>query len=341
MESPTPKTLYSLQIGRGLAALAVVLHHCAVLLPPIYPNFPVPLHHLLYLGYFGVDFFFVLSGFIIAYVTQTSPTTSESARHYVLSRILRVYIPYYPVMLALLLVISFMPQLPLVMRDQYSLLGTFTLLPSDTRPALTIAWTLQHELMFYVLFGFCHFILRDWRLIFLWAVPIAMLHSSIESRSMTVMFGVINLEFLCGAAAFFCYQQQWFRDLRLHMLILGLFILGGAFSYFYAAPASDYRIIAAVGFSCIIVAIAYYETHICFAASRWLIFLGATSYAIYLVHLPLLSLLMKFHTYVDGWAFALAACIGVAIGGGALYHLAYEKPALRYLRRLLLRKHIA
>ena len=56
-------TLVSLQIGRGIAALLVALFHAGALVE-INCGYS-PLHGVLAFGYAGVDFFFVLSGFII------------------------------------------------------------------------------------------------------------------------------------------------------------------------------------------------------------------------------------------------------------------------------------
>ncbi|GIW99734.1 MAG: hypothetical protein KatS3mg111_3067 [Pirellulaceae bacterium] len=89
-----------LEVGRGIAAIWVVLHHCdqsfnAFMAAP--GNRP----SLLVNGYLGVDFFFILSGFIIAYSTQQLQSRGGGGgggvKQYALSRITRIYIPYLPI----------------------------------------------------------------------------------------------------------------------------------------------------------------------------------------------------------------------------------------------------
>ena len=61
-------TLASLQAGRALAALAVVAFHLSIMMgEDRYGGVPVFGAATRY-GYLGVDYFFVLSGFIIAHV---------------------------------------------------------------------------------------------------------------------------------------------------------------------------------------------------------------------------------------------------------------------------------
>ncbi len=64
------KQLYSIQILRGLAATAVLIAH-TIEHPRAETNNAITM-----LGVFGVQLFFVISGFIIAYVNASGPATS-------------------------------------------------------------------------------------------------------------------------------------------------------------------------------------------------------------------------------------------------------------------------
>ena len=59
--------LESIEAGRGVAATAVVLHHASASANAFSGQGPQVLTSIFDLGYLGVDFFFVLSGFIIYY----------------------------------------------------------------------------------------------------------------------------------------------------------------------------------------------------------------------------------------------------------------------------------
>jgi peptidoglycan/LPS O-acetylase OafA/YrhL len=67
--------------------------------------------------------------------------------------------------------------------------------------------------------------------------------------------------------------------------------------------------------------------------SIWML-LGAASYAIYLIHQPVISVLARLAVHSQmGWAATLLAMLVVSVGGGLAYYLLYEKPALAMIRR--------
>ncbi len=61
-------TIQTLQAGRAVAALAVVFFHAAISTDTFTNGMPQSIRWIAGFGYLGVDFFFVLSGFIIAYI---------------------------------------------------------------------------------------------------------------------------------------------------------------------------------------------------------------------------------------------------------------------------------
>ncbi|NYA48442.1 hypothetical protein BES36_005965 [Haemophilus quentini] len=83
----TSTTFYSLQYIRGFAALAVLFFHLRASLNNAYSQ--VNLGDLLFSqGYLGVDFFFVLSGFIICFSTEKENYGWGS---FIIRRFFRIY----------------------------------------------------------------------------------------------------------------------------------------------------------------------------------------------------------------------------------------------------------
>lgn len=60
-------------------------------------------------GLYGVDFFFVLSGFIIYHIHQNDPREYGAARSFLSKRIRRIYTPYMPITFVLIAAYLFFP----------------------------------------------------------------------------------------------------------------------------------------------------------------------------------------------------------------------------------------
>ena len=142
----------SLQVFRGLAAFAVVSHHAVVSTDAFVGIVPYSINSILVKGYLGVDFFFVLSGFIIMYTHMNDNQTNSSLLRYILKRVTRIYPPYLPISITLIAFYKLMPELSASGGREYSLMSSFLLIPSDLPPALPVAWTLIHEMIFYTFF---------------------------------------------------------------------------------------------------------------------------------------------------------------------------------------------
>jgi peptidoglycan/LPS O-acetylase OafA/YrhL len=156
-----------LQIFRGIAALMVVLHHSIGSIK-YYHKIDYPfLSYIGSIGKYGVDFFFVLSGFIITYSAYYKYNEPNSFRNYFKNRLIRIYVPYLPLGIFMLIIYTLLPGFSNGNRD-ISLLTSLTLIP-DGNPALSVAWTLSFELCFYLLFSISFYSKRAWNFfIFVW-----------------------------------------------------------------------------------------------------------------------------------------------------------------------------
>jgi len=141
--------LYGLQVARGLAALMVILYHADLNAEFFYG---IPFKGLFRFGYIGVDFFFVLSGFIIFYVNYKKDTGFSQWKKYILKRLIRIYPAVFLVSLVMVVSYKLLPGLSNVQRD-FSIISSLLLLPANNPPALMVAWTLIHEMIFYMVFS--------------------------------------------------------------------------------------------------------------------------------------------------------------------------------------------
>lgn len=103
--------IQSLQLFRGFAALAVVAHHTALSTGAFVGALPEPLATWLGMGFLGVDFFFVLSGFIIMFAHMDDASTAASIKRYAFKRLTRIYPAYLPVGVGLIVLYVAMPDL--------------------------------------------------------------------------------------------------------------------------------------------------------------------------------------------------------------------------------------
>lgn len=140
----------SLQIFRGIAALMVVYHHQWNAFSHFFSYENELLEFLAAIGKYGVDFFFVLSGFIITYTNFHRGGEIREIQPYLLNRMVRIYIPYLPIGMAMLMLYNLFESVSAADRE-VSWLTSLTLIPHGV-PALSVAWTLVFEMMFYVLF---------------------------------------------------------------------------------------------------------------------------------------------------------------------------------------------
>lgn len=144
MESKT-QDLSNLQIIRAIAAMMVVTNH--FLSGTLSGIFRIN-------GGFGVDIFFVLSGFLMIHTLNHNKTPFN----FFLSRVRRIY-PLYIIMSIPLIITTFKVK-------EYSIIvGNLLLLPGINNPeyhlANSPAWTLVYEMIFYFIFSISLFFSKN------------------------------------------------------------------------------------------------------------------------------------------------------------------------------------
>jgi exopolysaccharide production protein ExoZ len=120
----------NLQLLRGIAALGVVFYHTDFRLAGGYHT-----------DFFGVSTFFVISGFIMCYVTRAD------ASHFLERRIIRI-VPLYWLLTAGVVLLRYG-----LAGNGWWVANSLLFLPSDRFPMLGVGWTLNLEMYFYAIFA--------------------------------------------------------------------------------------------------------------------------------------------------------------------------------------------
>jgi exopolysaccharide production protein ExoZ len=339
-------TISSLQAGRAIAALLVVLYHNGLYIFALdkYWGFD-PAYRLFNFGHAGVEFFFVLSGFIIFYIHGRDLDQPSRFFAFVRKRFIRIY-PIYWLMLAVITPIYFLvPSFGFDYHRTISTIVSSTLLiyfNENLRSEIAVAWTLYHEILFYFIFSlvilskqFGLFALTIWLLA-------SIISLAIESPRFLSEYLFSHLHLLFGMGMLACWILQH-RTIKVPgvLAIFGtaLFIAAGLEEDYVAVLSERSRdLIYGLGSMIALMGWVELERQGRLHVPSWLQLMGNASYAIYLTHFTVLSLLAKIFIRFRAQEIlpamvsyillpVLAVLFGIAV------HLLIEWPLLRKLQR--------
>jgi len=354
------KIFASLQAGRALAALLVVLFHLGLIIADA-KYFDVPwVASPFRWGDAGVEFFFVLSGFIIASAHARDISRPARLVPYLQRRIIRIYPPYW-IIFAIVCVMA----LPLaatratLSNDLGTLAEAWFLLPQNPAevggtgsPVIIVAWTLRYEILFYLLFAL---VILDLRLGLLAAVAYAIAFATLRHQPGTgfpLTFLLNPCVWLFGmgivvAGAADRAARPPSRPLAWLALAAASFI-GLAMNRAYQwLPLADWNVygLGLASSIAIFAAVAAENAGSNLGGGRALQLIGASSYVLYLIHYPLFSVGCKVAMAcgmqklgIPGMMVSYAFLFTDAIGTAILFHLAIELPVQRWLTDRLIRK---
>lgn len=329
---PQDSKIHVLQAGRAIAALSVVFHHASIE-SIIDDSILLTISNF---GYLGVDFFFVLSGFIIYFTVSSIKNLRKTIKDYAMSRASRIYIPYLPIGIGIALAYTAFPDVSASPRD-WGWLTSITLLPSERPTALSVAWTLRHEVIFYFMFGAFYFIsvLRSGMIVWIVAILISVrLDLTDQNTVLSPLLSPLNLEFCMGVVAAWIVLQ----GVRIADWVLALAAIG-AFSFWVLLGAErSLSPIFGLGLAFAILLFVQWEREGRVTVPRWLGFLGDASYSIYLVHGVAISIVVRAVMLLFPAADYHIVVVVLAVAGtaaGIAYHLAVERPGLRMVRHRL------
>jgi peptidoglycan/LPS O-acetylase OafA/YrhL len=344
----------SLQGCRAIAALAVLLYHLARALAADQYYGRIELFPPLAFGHAGVEFFFVLSGFIILSAHWNDVGQPGQLPSYLRKRFVRIYPSYWVIFFAVFLAATLSSTLyDKVPHDTAVLIRAFLLIPQSEwttgaigSPVLAVAWTLEYEVFFYLIFAaliigkrtallcasvitiiYCSkytalapvtlpglWLAQDWMVLFALGMIVAAVHRSskiaMKRPQWWVALGVVLFTLI---AAFEIAGNSLARQSILYGIASGVIILG---------------LVRTEDAGCALLG------HHCFQQA------GDASYVLYLIHFPVISFVLKSFIHVGiaelNLSTALIVCVFITVicvTASILFHTKIEVPILALLRQ--------
>lgn len=333
---------------RGLAAVAVAIYHTHLILAqPEYSGTSF-VGAVASKGWLGVNFFFVLSGFIIMFAHVKDVGKPDRLGEYLWKRFVRVY-PVYWIFLTFFLVGAYRGiGHPNFSWNAANLASAYALvkIAEPLSLPLQVAWTLFYEMAFYAVF--CTLILSRLLgtvVLFGWVISILVGslvfgHEPGQLQMWNDMWCAYFLIGVCTYVAFTVTDGRW----GIPLLAIGVVLLvltastlaGGRIGVTQKDPLV--LLALAVPFALILLGGAVGERQHNWSFSPILLKIGDATYSIYLVHssvitvVALLNARLAPHRIPPIPLFLSTAIIAVV--AGVLAHIFVEKPVLRGLRNL-------
>lgn len=312
--------LNNIQVLRGFAALIVVVFHIVGASNSY--KIPAEIFGLTGgLGRSGVDIFFVVSGFIMVY---TQHNKEKKPLNFIKDRIIRV-VPIYWIFSCLFLVLYFI--MPTIFREFQPNIGFIIssfLFSSewffDKHPLLSVGWTLEYEMLFYIIFSIALVLKTQKRFIF----PVIL----ILILPLFPHVDYVIYEFLLGMLVAKIYLSRKYESYGMLLLFIGILL----FTVLNIFTNEWHRLIIFGIPAFFIVLGALYLPSI---KNKLLLHLGDASYSVYLIQVFTLPAFYKvstlYLTFLGGEILAVLALLCTAIAGSLCY-FCVEKPLTKFLK---------
>lgn len=334
------ETVVAIQYLRAVAAGLIAFQHAM--------GVPAFVHYAAHFGTVGVDLFFVISGFIMWTTTETS---RRGPVQFWLARLVRI-VPLYWICTTLYVAAALITpeSFYAVHLEAAHIIKSYLFVPAThpnlglIAPVYTLGWTLNYEMFFYLVFGFCLFV--PWprlRFAFLAAGFLLLVGSGLllqlsgaVARTYT---DPILLEFLAGVMLAILSPLLTRCGTAAGLLLTAGAALWVAIVYGYGfvperLVSHGVPAVTAVAGALMI------ERAVRVRPSRLWLMLGDASYSIYLAHPFAQRVLLIAVNRAVGLAaisptvYVLSAFV-VGIAGGVACHVLIERPLLISGRRLI------
>jgi peptidoglycan/LPS O-acetylase OafA/YrhL len=344
-------TVKNIQALRGIAVLLVMLLHLYAIEKKYSADTILP--ELFHLGAFGVDIFFLISGFIMATVTAGSEKGIHTASNFLLLRLTRIYPLYWAITALLAILVLLIPGIlsTPIFNTQF-LINSFFLLPQPYIPLLSVGWTLVHEMYFYFIFSFFLLALKEsHRLaaILIWCLISAIgylyiLPTQEQSPWIYIAINPLTLEFTTGCLIAMLLQK-WQPKHPVFIITSGGFLAWLIWHFWQTQinnsefPIGGDRVIYFLLPASLIVTGGVSMEKAGRILPAFLQKIGDASYSVYLTHVLVLSAMGKLwqplgnrNSLLDNFAVLPIFCF-VTIYAGMLCHTLLERKLLTLTRK--------
>lgn len=340
-----------LQVLRAIAAILIMAKHALYEVDQISP---IDFNYGNYRFYtVGIDIFFVLSGFIMIYISWGQSGWAAS-KDFMLRRALRIIPTYWFYTFLLAAVALLMPQV--LGKAEFipiDFLKSLFFIPyinsaGDMQPLLANGWSLNYEMYFYFIFALC--LILPVRFSF-WAMAAYFIVTSqtnffgLEGVALGFYGNDIVLEFLAGAFIGWLFVKNirlpsWF-------FYVGLaFMAGAIIALFYTDALLEMGITYSkplVGFlSVALLVLPKKAEHI--RMPKWAVAIGDSSYTLYLAHpfaigaITQIILLLNWQNVIHPWIIFITI-FAISIIGSYIAYRIIEKPMLSFTKGLVYKKN--
>ena len=316
--------LDSLQVLRAVAALAVVVFHC----------------HWVPLASFGVELFFVLSGFVICHAAAHDP------HHFLAKRIARVVPLYWLATCGVFAIAMLAPALvPATHASAFNLVRSLLFWPylrddGAAMPVLFLGWTLNYEAFFYLVYAMALRISAR-------LAPVLALGALITAASLHAVLAPLGtaadfwtrpmvLNFACGIVAWLVWRRAGAAWQRVPAIVAAAI---AALAFIVLLTGAQHALPPLLPWSGITSAALLLALLALGPRVRWpgwLLLIGDASYSLYLLHPYVLEAVnRKLHAFGPdpaGFAATLAAVAGAVVLALVVFGWV-ERPSNRALRR--------
>ncbi len=304
---------------------------------------------------FGVDIFFIISGFIMIWGFGERFGQAGAPRQFLQRRIIRIVPLYWFFTILVVLVLLVRPDLfdhtVLTLSD---LLQSLFFIPhygphGEVRPLHILGWTLNYEMMFYIVFALSLFLNKRAGILFIGLAlgGIFLIASQFPKGQFAIadfLSDTIIFEFFLGVLlCLWTFPNRRLATDRA-LAVLGLsVILWAATQWTALAELRFFNLgMPALAVTMITILVLYRAQGVMIG---WLVLLGEASYVIYLSHPFILeetSLIFRYfgmfnsNSYLQAFIYVIATLISICIIS-VIFHLLIERPINKKLKDMMMR----